>query len=326
MTNDPNRTDGACAAGTAHDRACDEGVAFVQQRAAEDAERLRTAREAFAADMAKRISAYEDAKQADPPASPDDGTLKAPPVPETPRPPRPRRRRGRFLRTLRIAIACILILAAVFIIGRYWPRIEPLIKRVKTTEISSTAPASIEALLPDETMGYNSIDFQNAVLGQTRSVTELVVMEQDVQVDSQISQALINIALFSKTKTVHSVGTGLYTVDLSEIKSDAVAVDLEKKSITVTIPHAKLTYINIDPEKMTFEDTERAFFAFGDIELTAEQQNILETSVQDAMREHLNDQKLFDAADENARQKVGELLLKPVATVSGDFTVSVVQP
>ena len=75
-------------------------------------------------------------------------------------------------------------------------------------------------------MGYNKIDFSNAILGESRKKSDFVVLEQDVTVSTRVSQALANLALFEKSQVIRSYGTGVYVVDLSAlVKESDVAVD-----------------------------------------------------------------------------------------------------
>ena len=220
----------------------------------------------------------------------------------------------------------LLILIGLLLAGLYlWQKVRAAASLGNQFSVLSDLPAGAEALLPDPEMGYTRIDFENAILGETREKSELVVREQDIQVDSQISQALVNFSIFEKTKIVHSFGTGVYTVDLSRVSAQSIEVDLEQRNITVTIPHAELRYVEIDPAKTTFEDTDRALFAFGDITLTSEQQQTLQSSVQETMREHLLEAEQLQQADHLAREKVFELLNPVIRAISEEFTLLVRQ-
>jgi hypothetical protein len=213
-----------------------------------------------------------------------------------------------------IIIIAVIIIGALIFLG---PKIGQLL-----SAFNAPGPST---LLPDEVMGYNSIDFQEAILGESREKQELVVMEQDVQIDSTISNALANIALFKKTKVIHSFGTGVYTIDMSKIDSDHIVVDETAKTVTVTVPHSILQYVNIDVNKTTFEETEHTIFKIGDIKLTQEQQNVLDQSIDEVLRAELNVQTLFDQADEIGVLKVQEIFQPLVSAVSEEFLVVVMQ-
>ena len=106
-----------------------------------------------------------------------------------------RRRRMSWLARKLTGIAFVLLLLAAAYLF-LWPRLQTAL----TPQIAVSLPDSLGGMLPDEKMGYTSLDFANAILGESREKKELIVMEQDVEVTSQITQDLLNISLFSKQK------------------------------------------------------------------------------------------------------------------------------
>ncbi len=223
------------------------------------------------------------------------------------------KKKGKKIKWGLILVIAVVVIGGVLIIGP------------KLSQSFSLSNLLGTDMRPDETMGYNSIDFQNAILGEAREKQELIVMEQDVQVDTEISNALANIEIFKKTQMIHTFGTGVYTVDLSKIDADHIAVDETGQTVTVTIPHAVLQYVNVDVDQTTFEETEHEIFGFGDIKLTQEQQKVVDESIDDVMRETLSDQVLLDQADEIAVLKVAEIFQPLVSAVSDTYLVEVVQ-
>lgn len=309
-------------------------VVNIRELMAEADEGLRKNRTAADFELERKRRAYEEARAADEAfcrsRAADDraprprGRDRDPEEADRPEPRRKRRRRGWFFRTLRAMLAVLILVFAALIVIKFWPRIAPLfgLSAVETS-ITSALPDGIKGLLPDETMGYSAIDFTNAILGEARQKQQLVVMEQDVQVDSVISQALANLPIFAKTKTVHLNGVGVYTVDLGRVDIKHIGVDMERRIVTVTIPHAVLQYVNIDPEKTTFEDTEKALLAFGDVTLTQEQQQILESSAKETMEGALTSAELLAKADQAACAVAHDLFQPLIAAVSSRFAVVV---
>lgn len=228
---------------------------------------------------------------------------------------RPRRRvSSRTIRwLLRLILFVVLVIALLILYAK--------LKDFLTGGITITAPESLSALLPDETMGYSRFDFSNAILGESREKSEFVVLEQDVSVTSRVSQALANLALFEKSQLIRSYGTGVYSVDLSKLTEDDVALDNELKTVTVTIPHAALSYLTVDVDKTEYEETQKAIFAFGEIKLTNEQMGLLEQSIQDAMRAELETADMLAKADASAIAQVQKLFLPLVQAVAADYTV-----
>lgn len=187
---------------------------------------------------------------------------------------------------------------------------------------SDSSSAQSGGFLPDSEMGYNKIDFTNAVLGEAREQELLVVYEQDVAADTKVSDAFLNWDIFKKTKVIHSYGKGAFTVELSGVASDAIAVDTDKKTVTVSLPRTTLRYLEIDANKTTFEDTEHALLGFGDITLTQEQQQKLDEEIRSAMIAELTTDESFQKADDAGLKKVQQMLQPVISSVSGEFRVN----
>ena len=173
--------------------------------------------------------------------------------------------------------------------------------------------------------GYTAADYSEAVLGEATEHQELVVMEQPLDVTTTITKAgLGNLEIFSKTKTMTYFGKGVYTVNLSGLRVEDITVDNTNKTVTVAIPHAALQYVIPELEKTQFEDTERGLLAFGDIKLTAEETNEVETSVYNSMRERLEHHEMYEEADLFAQMKAWDIFQPLVSEVSPEYKLLVV--
>jgi hypothetical protein len=80
----------------------------------------------------------------------------------------------------------------------------------------------------------------------------------------------------------------------------------------------------VDVEKTEFEETKKALFAFGDIKMTTEQQNLLEQNIRDAMTQQLSSADMLEKADIFALSQVHDLFAPIVRAVASEFTVSIV--
>lgn len=214
---------------------------------------------------------------------------------------------------LRGVVLAAVIIAVLFLL--------PKIKAFLTPDINIGLPDSFDSLLPDEVMGYSKIDFENAILGESREKSAFVVLEQDISVSTRVSQALANLALFEKSQVVRSYGTGVYTVDLAGLTGADIVMDPDLEQVTVTIPHAALSYITVDVEKTEYEETKKAIFAFGEIKLTNEQLNLLEQNIQDTMEEQLSSAEMLYKADVHALSQVRELFEPIVRSVAPEYVV-----
>ena len=228
--------------------------------------------------------------------------------------------RGRFrlhhLKWIFRGVVLIAVLVAVLFLV-------PRVKDLFTPDINIDVPDSLNSLLPDEKMGYSKIDFSDAILGESRTKSDFVVLEQDVSVSTRVSQALANLALFEKSQVVRSYGTGVYTIDLSKLSANDIAFDSKLNLVTITISHAALSYVTVDVEKTEFEETKKALFAFGEIKLTNEQLNLLEQNIQDAMKEQLGSADMLAKADTAALSQVQKLFEPIVKTVDSGIILAV---
>lgn len=171
---------------------------------------------------------------------------------------------------------------------------------------------------------FTALDFQNAVLGEASEHQELVVMEQPVQMTTTVTKSgLGNLAVFRKTKTITYYGTGIFTVDLKELDKDHILVDEKKQTVTLKVPKPSLQYLEPDYEKTEFEDTDKGLLAWGDLALTAEQQNEIEKSIDTNMREFLTRKETLAQADEFAMMKVWDTFQPLVTAVSPEYKVVV---
>ena len=98
-------------------------------------------------------------------------------------------------------------------------------------------------------------------------------------------------------------------------------MDETLKTITVQIPHAVLAYVTVDLEKTEYDETQKALFAFGEIKLTNEQRDVLEQSIDEAMRAQLTSEQVLLNADSLALQQTQALFTPVVRSISEDFTV-----
>ena len=222
---------------------------------------------------------------------------------------------GGFLRGLVLGLLAGAV--AMFFLGKAY-----IAKNYGTHTIDEIGEDNI---IEEHFAGYTAVDFQDAILGEAVGHSELIVMEEPMQLSTTLlKEGPWEWEVFRRTKNVTYYGTGVYTVDLSTLNTSKIKVDEDAKKVTVTVPHAVLQYINPEYEKIEFEDTETGLFAFGDIKLTAEEQAALENSVLDAMREHLTSKELMESADKFAEMKIWEIFQPLVTSVSPEFQLEVV--
>jgi hypothetical protein len=176
-------------------------------------------------------------------------------------------------------------------------------------------PTSFDDMRADRVMGYKTVEIRDSLLSQSRETRYLVVMEQDVSVDVELSQMLWNIPLFEKTKVIHAYGKGAFGLDLSDLPPEAIQVNHNIREVTVTLGEARLLYVENDYEKTTYEETEHALLAFGEIRLTAEQQTVVSRDIQNAMTEVLQKETLSEEVRKSAIRGAEDLFAPLVRAI-----------
>lgn len=166
-------------------------------------------------------------------------------------------------------------------------------------------------------------EFKEAVLGRCRETGNYEVFEQEVSIKSELSQAFLGWKVFQKTKSFTTFGTGYYAVDLSQVQIEKVEVNVLRKQIYIIIPRSFLLALEPNYEATKFEDTEHALLAFGDVKLTAEQQNQVETEIMAKLREKLESVSCTNRADTAALTKCRELFEPVVQALDPSYHVTV---
>ena len=119
-------------------------------------------------------------------------------------------------------------------------------------------------------------------------------------------------------------GQAEYTVDLSQLSEEDFIVNNEQKILTVRIPYAILSPINILNDKTQFKDTEKGWLGPKEVKMTSEELNKIMLEVEEKMKAQLIDENIMAKANEEAKIVVAELLTATIQAVDPEFTVVVV--
>ena len=119
-------------------------------------------------------------------------------------------------------------------------------------------------------------------------------------------------------------GQAEYTVDLSQLSEKDFIVTNEQKILTVRIPYAVLSPINILNDKTQFKDTEKGWLGPKEVKMTSEELNKIMLEIEEKMKAQLIDENIMAKANEEAKVVVTELLTATIQTVDPEFSVVVV--
>ena len=170
------------------------------------------------------------------------------------------------------------------------------------------------------------VDFKDPILLAHGKDSRLIVHTAHLSETISIAnEGLGGWAWTSAYQDIVFEGDAQYTVDLSHLSEADFAVNNELKTLTVRIPYAVLSPINIPADQIKFRDVVKGWAAPKDIKLTAEENAQLTIQVNDKMKARLIDKNVIAVANENAKTVVADLLSVTVQSIDPEFTVVVVQ-
>lgn len=227
-----------------------------------------------------------------------------------------RKKKLRFVRfMLRLISFVVVVVALAFLVSRF----TSFDVVGKATEYFNTAKSKVSTFIGGFTV--EEADFEDAILGEAKKQQVLVVYTRDVKVESELSQSFLDLEVFSKSQFVRSFGTGHFAVDLSAFSENAITVDKETKTVTLTLPAAYLYLSEYDVTKTEYSDTENGFLSFGDISLSPEEQTEFERTVSAEIKSALDTPENLAAANDAAKEAAVNIFSPIVKSVNEAYTL-----
>ena len=170
------------------------------------------------------------------------------------------------------------------------------------------------------------VDFSEVLLGNQEETRKLIVSTQETAVSTELSDKLIqkiDFDFLKRTQKVSYTGTGYFVVDLDCLTKESIVQDKENKIITIKIGHAYLQAIEIDPDKIIIDEVKKGLLAWGDIELTVKDYNIIEKELRSRLETKFNTAENGQKADEIALRMVKEVYEPIVKAIDSRYSVVV---
>ena len=232
-------------------------------------------------------------------------------------------RKGKLLQTI------LSLIPTIFVIGLLVYYVLPIGNSFKTginSIFHLEDPAQSHDLVTEDNgiFGYTAANFEEAILGDRDKLKKIEVMSQEVSDVSTATQAgFMNWGVFTKNQLITYHGTAVYTVDLSGMSSSDIVFDEENRIITMKIPHAQMEPINIPEDQIQFGDTEHGLLAFGDLQMSLEDQAKIQAGAREKMEEKLKEDNIQETADRFAKLTVWELYSPVIKSVARDCSLEV---
>ena len=149
---------------------------------------------------------------------------------------------------------------------------------------------------------------------------------QEATVSTELSDKLfknIDFDFLKKTQKVSYTGNGYFVVDLDNLTKENIVQDTENKVITLKIGHAYLQAIEIDPDKIIVDEVKKGLLAWGDLELTVKDYNVIEKKLRSKLEAKFNTAENGQEADEIALRMVKEVYEPIVKAIDKDYSIVV---
>ena len=173
-------------------------------------------------------------------------------------------------------------------------------------------------------LGYTAADFQEAILGDSQQLKKLEVYSTDISgAATLVDTGLANLKVFTKTQLLNYKGTVTYTVDLGELSKDDITLDEEAMTVHLKIPHAVQEAININENDLEVGDVDRGLLGIGEISMTAEENQQLQSEARTKMQEKLDEENTIAEADRFAKMSVWEIYQPIIDKVTTGYSLEV---
>lgn len=173
--------------------------------------------------------------------------------------------------------------------------------------------------------GRTVVEFSDVICEQFREESELIVSSVDASCETKVKQTgAFDLDVLNKYQTFVYKTTGHFSVDLSEMSEKSISLDEERKVITISIPHAKMMPVEIDPTGFVAKDTKNGFLAFGSLKFTANEYNNIEVECKRKLEEGINTKDNRMMADENAIEEIKNIYEPIVKAVDDEYSVEIV--
>ncbi|MEW8954951.1 DUF4230 domain-containing protein [Clostridium sp.] len=169
-------------------------------------------------------------------------------------------------------------------------------------------------VLPDVSSSYNRFITKETLIKEIKQKHEIIPMEIELKEEVTVNNTLFDMEIFTKLQTIHFFGTGIYSIDLSNISDENFKVDKYEKNLTLEVPKPKIKSINIEDSKTLYESPTLGILRFGDVTLTPKEYEVLITHVKEKMSSRLMDGEIYDEAILNSENSLINIISPILST------------
>ena len=162
---------------------------------------------------------------------------------------------------------------------------------------------------------------KETLVSSIKQKQKLITTEVQLKESITIDNSWGTLAIFKKMQDINFVGTGLYDIDLSTLNSKNVTI--KNNEIILTLPKPSIEAITLDPNKTTYNETDKGLLRFGDIKLSTEDEELLRKTVQDKMKDKMIEKQYYNTAINNSKESMISLIRSIVSSTNSTYTVKI---
>ena len=193
------------------------------------------------------------------------------------------------------------------------------------TNPAPAEPTRVVEYIVDNSAAIRRLVLEEAVINGFAGVQRLIVMDVNLSENVTIDASFASWDVFRIAQKITFYATGVYTTDLGLLTENDIIFDDHRRTIVARLPRPVIDSITIHEEQTVFHSVERGVLRFGEIRLTAAEQNEITRQVKESMQLRMQ-LDLMAQAEAYTKWSVEGLIRKFLAAAPGtdDYTITIV--
>lgn len=163
-------------------------------------------------------------------------------------------------------------------------------------------------IVPNSNNISNKFVTKDALINELKEQNQIIPMETELKEEVTINNSFGTLSIFKKLQTIEFFGKGLYSIDLSTLKSNKISIDRLSKKITFDVDKPIIKNVSIDEEKTIYHSPDLGVLRFGEVNLSPEEYDILLTEVKSKMRSKMLYDDVYAEVIETSKSSISNLI------------------
>lgn len=153
-----------------------------------------------------------------------------------------------------------------------------------------------------------TIENEETLINEIKNTNKIIPLEVELSKTIKIDKSWGSLDIFKKYKKIKFFANCSYYIDLSNISKDNINMDYESNTLNITVPSPKVFTVDIIQDKTLYEESSNGLLRFGEILVTAEEFELIQSDVLKNFEETMMDNDLYNKAINNSKISLNNLL------------------